>query len=143
MTLVDPVFYDDSLPIAIEVVQTHLGPGTDVTYLRDGQGQIHVFIADVIDETKAVELEKILRENLQGYAPSFGPLVHQDEPSSNPVLLVVGEQRIKYIERRFAGADWTSSPAPVADDPPRLVFYSIKGGVGRTTGLTVLATQIA
>ncbi|MFG1461748.1 hypothetical protein V5F77_02530 [Xanthobacter sp. DSM 24535] len=141
--MADPVFYDDSLPIAIKVVQDFLGSDADVTYLRDGQGQLHVFVPETADEARVEALDKALREHLGRYAPRFGRLVHLDQPSSEPVLLVVGHQRIKYVERRFSGVDWTLSPAPVAVEPPRLVFYSIKGGVGRTTALSVLATQIA
>lgn len=141
--MADSVFYDDSLPIAIRVVQDTLGANADVTYLRDGQGQLHVFVPDTTERARVEILDKLLREHLGGYAPRFGRLVHIDEPSSEPVLLVVGEQRVKYVERRFSGVDWTLSPTPVSASPPRLVFYSIKGGVGRTTALAVLATRIA
>jgi CO dehydrogenase nickel-insertion accessory protein CooC1 len=137
------VFYDDSLPIAIETVGRHIEATADVVYLRDGQGQLHIFVATGTDQAVITALDADLRERLAGYVPSFGAILHEGEPSSPPVLLVVGGQRVKYIERRFTGADWTLSPAPLVQAPPRLVFYSIKGGVGRTTALTVLAAQIA
>lgn len=137
------VYYDDSLPLAIAVVRDVLGADVDVTYLRDGQGQLHVFVPAETNKIQIDALETTLREHLKGYAPRFGRLVHAEPPSSQPVFLVMEDQRIKYIERRFSGVDWTFSPTADAVDPPRLVFYSIKGGVGRTTALTVLATQIA
>lgn len=138
-----PVFYDDSLPIAIKAVDRHLGAEADTTYLRDGLGQLHVFLPASVTFEVAAALDKELRVELKGYAPSFGPVVHEEKLASEPALLVMGDHRVKYVERRFAGADWASSPAPLAEHPPRLVFYSIKGGVGRTTALTVLASQIA
>jgi len=141
--MAEAVFYDDSLPIAIKVVGDLLGAEADVTYLRDGQGRLHLFVPEGGSQDKLTELERTIREELGRYAPSFGPAIHQGPPTSDPVLLVVGDQRVKYVERRFAGVDWTLSPSTAAVEPPRLVFYSIKGGVGRTTGLTVLATQIA
>ena len=141
--MADPVFYDDSLPLAIAAVRDVLGADVDVTYLRDGQGQMHVFVPDSVTEPKTAALDEVLRARLGRYAPYFGPVVHQGPPNSEPALLVVGDERIKYVERRFAGVDWTLSPTPLAENPPRLVFYSIKGGVGRTTAMTVLATQIA
>lgn len=137
------VFYDDSLAIAIAAVARNLGAEADVTYLRDGQGQLHILLPEGSSADTIATLDRELREQLGGYAPSFGPVVHEREPPSEPALLVVGAQRVKYIERRFAGADWTQSPAPLVENPPRLVFYSIKGGVGRTTALTVLAVHIA
>lgn len=138
-----PVYYDDSLRIAISAVARSLGAEADVTYLRDGHGQLHVIVPENLPPEVVTALDKDLREQLRGYAPSFGPVVHEGEAPSEPALLVVGSERVKYIERRFAGADWAQSPAPLAEDPPRLVFYSIKGGVGRTTALTVLAAHIA
>lgn len=141
--MAEPVFYDDSLPLAITAVCDVLGTDVDVTYLRDGQGQVHAFVPESVAESKIATLEQALRARLGHYAPSFGPAIHQGLPSSEPVLLVVGDRRVKYVERRFAGVDWTLSPTTLEENPPRLVFYSIKGGVGRTTAMTVLATQIA
>lgn len=87
-------------------------------------------------------LEHNLRRVLGGYAPSFGPVVKDEPPVGEPSFLVIDDQRVRYIERRFSGTDWTHKPSPLAT-PPRLVFYSIKGGVGRTTALVILATALA
>ena len=40
-------------------------------------------------------------------------------------------------------ADWLEAPAPKAEGPPRLVFASLKGGVGRSTALAVVAAEQA
>jgi hypothetical protein len=41
------------------------------------------------------------------------------------------------------GADWLRRPAPLASSPPRFVFASLKGGVGRSTALAVAAAALA
>ena len=43
----------------------------------------------------------------------------------------------------MVGADWLRNPAPSASPPIRFVFASIKGGVGRSTALCVLAAHLA
>ncbi|MFA7240666.1 MAG: AAA family ATPase, partial [Sulfuricellaceae bacterium] len=52
---------------------------------------------------------------------------------------------IRLIDHRIVGHDWLTQPAtgwqPPA--PARIVFASLKGGVGRSTALAVLATELA
>jgi hypothetical protein len=50
---------------------------------------------------------------------------------------------VNLVDRRLVGADWLRKPAPSAKPPIRLVFASIKGGVGRSTALCVLAADLA
>lgn len=137
------VFFDDSLPIAVDAVGRLLGDSDSAIYLRDGQGQLHIYVGDGTPTHLQETLEAELRATLGSYAPKFGPIVREGAPNGEPALLVVGDKRLRYVERRFAGADWTLKPVPLVQKPPRLVFYSIKGGVGRTTALTVLAAEIA
>ena len=47
------------------------------------------------------------------------------------------------IDRRLSGEEWLMRPKPIVESPPRLVFYSVKGGVGRSTGLAVAAADLA
>lgn len=57
------------------------------------------------------------------------------------------EQVVRVIDQRANGQDWLRLPAATAgssgDRPPRMVFWSLKGGVGRTTALSVLAASLA
>jgi cellulose biosynthesis protein BcsQ len=55
----------------------------------------------------------------------------------------IGDVAIRYIDRRVVGADWLRAPAPVHRKPPRFVFASLKGGVGRSTGLSIVAAEQA
>jgi len=49
----------------------------------------------------------------------------------------------RLIDRRLSGDEWLMRPRPIVEPPPRLVFYSVKGGVGRSTGLAIAAADLA
>ncbi len=53
------------------------------------------------------------------------------------------ELELRMIDRRLAGDDWLIRPAPLASNPSRLIFYSVKGGVGRSTALAITAADLA
>jgi hypothetical protein len=56
---------------------------------------------------------------------------------------VAGQPELRMIDRRLAGDDWLMRPTRLASSPSRLLFYSVKGGVGRSTALAVAAADIA
>ena len=138
------VYYDDSVPTAVRIVQ-ELVPNAiqSCTFLRDGVGRVHVYVPEGMEPAIVAQLDAALKDGLQGYAPSFGPAVRSEQVLGTPSLLVLNGDRIRFIERRFAGTDWAHGPVGLKTDPPRLVFYSVKGGVGRTTALSILATALA
>ncbi|MBN2527181.1 MAG: ParA family protein [Deltaproteobacteria bacterium] len=47
------------------------------------------------------------------------------------------------IERLVTGADWGRGPLNSADQPPCATLYGLKGGVGRSTALSVWAWHLA
>ena len=50
---------------------------------------------------------------------------------------------MKVLDRRIAGADWLVTPTSRTASPPRFVFASLKGGVGRSTALAIAAAEQA
>jgi hypothetical protein len=56
---------------------------------------------------------------------------------------VEGQPGLRMIDRRLAGDDWLMRPTRLASNPSRLLFYSVKGGVGRSTALAVAAADLA
>ncbi|MGH7056500.1 MAG: KGGVGR-motif variant AAA ATPase, partial [Acetobacteraceae bacterium] len=55
----------------------------------------------------------------------------------------VGGESFYLLDRRIVGAGWLDAPTAVRTDPPRVVFATLKGGVGRSTALAVAAADLA
>jgi len=56
---------------------------------------------------------------------------------------VAGQPELRMIDRRLAGDDWVMRPVRLVSNPTRLIFYSVKGGVGRSTALAIAAAELA
>ncbi len=57
---------------------------------------------------------------------------------------VSSEITILLLDRQIVGQDWLRTDQVVTEgQPPRLVFYGLKGGVGRSTALAMLAYRLA
>jgi MinD-like ATPase involved in chromosome partitioning or flagellar assembly len=50
---------------------------------------------------------------------------------------------IRVLDRQVTGQDWLIPKESLEGTPPRLVFFGIKGGVGRSTALAMLAYKLA
>ncbi|HRJ61259.1 MAG TPA: AAA family ATPase [Azospirillaceae bacterium] len=145
------VRYDDALPILIKIcrdAQIDLETRDDVVVLRDATGRLGVAFET---RRKNDGLVERLREALGAYAlaepvlpTALFPSLMQAGPKETFIKLSDDDgQWIRLLDRRIVGADWLADLAPQADRPPRLVFGSLKGGVGRTTALAVLAADLA
>ena len=54
------------------------------------------------------------------------------------------ELTVRLLDRQIIGQDWLrTAHERQPDAPPRVVFYGLKGGVGRSTALTMLAYSLA
>jgi hypothetical protein len=49
----------------------------------------------------------------------------------------------RFLDRRIIGSAWLNAPHEETTGPPRIVFASLKGGVGRSTALAVAASDLA
>jgi hypothetical protein len=56
---------------------------------------------------------------------------------------VDGQPELRMVDRRLAGDDWLTRPTCLSSNPGRLIFYSVKGGVGRSTALAIAAADLA
>jgi hypothetical protein len=126
--------------------------------LRDASGRL-TFFTSLAPERADEQLSSDLRTSLGRYAHDDRVIVTADDPSVDEFLrhpdvrdaeIAVGEERyrIRYLDRRIVGADWVRAQEPRADEsgaprPVRIAFASLKGGVGRSTALTVVASEQA
>jgi hypothetical protein len=146
------VFFDDSLPRLVEMVAAELGEEALAAgvVLRDATGRLAFFAGAALEDDAAKRLAARLLETLRPYArtdrvlatPSdFGAKEILEDPSA--LRCRVGQRTVRLVDRRLVGADWLRTPAVAAPPPPRFVFASLKGGVGRSTALSVAAAHLA
>jgi MinD-like ATPase involved in chromosome partitioning or flagellar assembly len=143
--------YDDSLPKMISVLENHL-TAADIyagVVIRDITGKLAFFSAKELSEAEFVELDKSLRNGLGVYGRSDRILASVND-FGNAVLSDVSAYedfirgfKVRIVDRRLVGMDWLRNPVAPASPPARFVFASLKGGVGRSTALSVAALHLA
>ena len=147
-----PIRFDDSLVALVKVVTEELGSealGGGVV-VRDITGRLAFFSTQEIQKVDIERISSRLSVDLHPYARKDRPLAGATDfgvPGilSDPAIhrVLVGSQWVRLVDRRLVGADWLREPAPPAPPPPRFVFASLKGGVGRSTALAVVAADMA
>lgn len=149
--------FDESLPIFVDLVVREWGLEAvkNNIFLRDASGRLTFVVVD--GERSGKEREKLSQkatETLQGYTDADGFAVATpeelfDESLKNintgwllPVETNLFSGKVRLVDRRVIGADWLRTPLPAVGGTPRIVFASVKGGVGRSTALCVLAANL-
>jgi hypothetical protein len=143
------VRYDDALRILIETAQDcgiALDDGNSIV-LRNAEGRLGLVL-----KTKPKNGDDVaakLTAALGAYALPC-PLLPRDlfetiaKSACHKYYPGEGLPNIRLADRRIVGMDWLSEfTAPQEGAVPRLVFGSLKGGVGRTTAIAVLAADLA
>ena len=167
------MLFDDALPTLIATLKEWGGEAfvEQGTVLRDATGRLSFFAphrppapakaeagapASVeypsTDEQSHLDaLGRRIVARLAAYAREDSPVVYPTEDGASPLLtsperipVRVGDQFCYLVDRRIVGSGWLAEPvATVTSGPPRVVFASLKGGVGRSTALTVVAADLA
>jgi len=147
------VLFDDSLP---RLVATLIGlVDRDFvetgTALRDASGRLS-FVADRAprDDDERETLSRALLDSLGPYARTDRPISFRGDNGTGSILaaperlpIQVGDAFCHLLDRRIVGAGWLDAPLAVQNGPPRVVFATLKGGVGRSTALAVAAADLA
>lgn len=151
------VRYDDVLPITLQVSLEVCGEGffSDNLLLRDAEGFVTVVLRGDMDLELKKKLASKLSEVLGVYATD-PPVLTPDEMFDSSLLSKENDKfefvtcpngyqsYVRYIERRIVGGDWVRNiQQPIAGAPKVVVFSSLKGGVGRSTALSVAAVHLA
>ena len=153
-----PIRFDDSLPAFAALVMREWGGSaiTENIFLRDVTGRL-TFV--VLNESYSTEARMSLASKafaaLGGYVDGEEFAVATPDELFDDRLKSITKARkiflnsrvfsgeVLLVDRRMVGGDWLRDVAPTAASPLRLVFASIKGGVGRSTALCVLAAHLA
>ncbi|MFH0133255.1 ParA family protein [Variovorax sp. VaC1] len=142
--------FDDSFPKLIEVLKEELGPVVGGVVIRDIGGRLAFVSAEKTSAKISKKVTAKLKLELGAYArvdrvfASVGDFGVDSILNEKSALAVdVLNCNIRFIDRRLVGADWLRTPAPKASPPARFVFASLKGGVGRSTALSIAAAYLA
>ncbi|HDV8210913.1 TPA: AAA family ATPase [Enterobacter hormaechei] len=127
----------------------------DYMVLRDIQGRFRILAnVDVVPEHIYVEINK-LSENLFFYASK--PFLQTKKDMFNPEKIFSPKEFVDYlgnesdkpfklIDRTITGSGWTHHNYELDKQllkTPKIAFFGLKGGVGRSTALTILAYKLA
>jgi len=150
--------FDQSLPMLVDLVAKEWGSAAVAKnlFLRDALGRLTLVVLEV--ERTANEREKLsqlINSQLNSYADPSGISAATPEELFDislreeqvglifPVESEVLKGEVRVVDRRVVGADWLRTPSNESSEVPCLFFVSLKGGVGRSTALCVLAAHLA
>jgi cellulose biosynthesis protein BcsQ len=147
------VFFDASLPTFVRAIAEHLGINVlkQGLIVRDSSGRLRFLSSEESpsDEVR-VRTEMRIADVLGAYARMDGLIAFRDEPGVQRLLKDPGafpmqqdSFNFRLLDRRIIGSAWLDAPQEGPTGPPRIVFASLKGGVGRSTALAVAASDLA
>lgn len=125
-------------------------------FLRDGSGRLtFVSRSGRTDSTKMAAVGAMISSAMPNYVDEL-PLATPDDLFDDELKdKSIGQFQsieisgkvfpIRYLDRRVVGSDWQRNAASqeAPRETPNLFFVSLKGGVGRSTALCVLAAHLA
>jgi hypothetical protein len=147
--------FDDILPKLVGIFQSH---STEIQRIapvyvnRDLNGRVRLIVAeqwerDAQARTTLDTISHALYEQLEAHAfPVSTTILFEENITmvehggfASPLTDVEG---VRVIDRLATEGNW-STILPVATGVPRIVFFSIKGGVGRSTAMAAAAWSLA
>lgn len=147
------VFFDSSVPALVSVIAQHLGVEAlnRGLVVRDNSGRLRFLSSEPSpSENLRADLEKPIATALGPYARTDGVLAFSDEPGVQRLLndpgalpMLEGSLAFRLLDRRIIGSSWLDVPQELTAGTPRIVFASLKGGVGRSTALAVAASDLS
>lgn len=153
MSKITRVYFDDSLPTLLKELSMlfsaeELNRGLVV---RDTSGRLRFLSAKPApSDAKRAEAEGKLFAALGAYARKDSVIAYYDEPGvqtllEDPAAFPMEQESItfRFLDRRIVGSAWIDHPQDEPNKTPRIVFASLKGGVGRTTALAITAADLA
>jgi hypothetical protein len=155
MTTPSPILrFDDSLHALVDAIDEALGQDEveQGVVLRDMRGLLAFFHgAEAPDDNERDRVAGIIRRHLGPYARADRCIAFADDPGADRILgsddtlptPLADGRRVSLVDRRIVGSGWLSLPRGMPPNPPRIVFASVNGGVGRSTALCVAAADFA
>ena len=156
--------FNDALRLAAQAAQdSELPKDWPVGVVRDVYGRVRFAIDCEANQYPAAARERLesALARLGAYATK-GEVIFRDD-LSNPDAIFKGpdwhlttvpagfddedqakpDLAVSVLDRQIMGQDWLNPIAAPAAHPHRIVFYGVKGGVGRSTALAMVAYGLA
>jgi cellulose biosynthesis protein BcsQ len=156
--------FSDALRLAAQAAQDPTLPQEPrVRLIRDVYGRVRFAIDRLASDYSADAREKLeaALSRLGAYA-TRGEIMFRDDLSNPDVVFKSPEWHmttvatgtddddkptpdvtISVLDRQIMGQDWLNTAQLTAPHPHRVVFYGLKGGVGRSTALAMVAYGLA
>jgi len=154
------VLFDQVEPLVVRLFEDRrstLAGLQRLIVIRDIFGRVRLFVDERPSETSPLgkalnDFAQALQQQLGARAfPPESAFLYGDDLLSElaPILntsrvLLDGRPELRLLDRQVTGSAWSvvSASGP-PQPPPRLAFYSLKGGVGRSTAAAVTAWHLA
>ncbi|MCC7491410.1 MAG: AAA family ATPase [Fimbriimonadaceae bacterium] len=139
---------------ALGAVPAVLSEVPSLCFVRDLMGRVRILV-DLVPETGTpgdtalaqfcVALQDRLGAHTHPVAQMVLALPDLEELTREAREVPMGAHRVRFLDRQVTGLGWSAVPRHEGQTqhPTRLTFYSVKGGVGRTTAAVVLAKRLA
>lgn len=148
------ITFDQTLTVVEDILKTHqdwLVKMETVIVNRDLNGRVRLILpanrqSDAIDETtNAIAVALAEKLHPHSFQADQTILYEEDMDRARDGLAgsILGElEQVIVIDRLVSEGRW-ATVTPTSEGVPRVVFFSIKGGVGRSTAMAVSAWSLA
>ncbi|MEO5336761.1 MAG: AAA family ATPase [Magnetospirillum sp. WYHS-4] len=144
--------FDQILPKVADVLRKHVGDLSRIGPIyvnRDLNGKVRLVVGRAAHSHEDIlrSIAEDLAERLGSHAfPAESAILYEDDPdvicSGAANFPLEGFENVRMVDRLAMEGNWASME-PVSPGAPRIVFFSIKGGVGRSTALAACAWSLA
>ena len=147
--------FDDIVPVLTRIIQPQaekLLAYRPLLINRDLNGRVRLIVDESLEHDQAArELFETIARQLErelgphAYASAHAILWEGEDQSyqdGGVKFELDGCPNVFILDRQAVESDW-ANVRDIAEHPPRVVFYSVKGGVGRSTSLAAAAWQLA
>lgn len=160
MNIKKAVLFENAFEVAVEQTRI-LGDvlSNEILLVRDLRGRIRVVLPGAQKNYTGAKQQHLnqyrtaLSEALGSYGfPSEQAILFADDLAQGDKVMASSDRRlvsesnhlsIYLLDRQIIGHDWMRSPLERKTRNPRITFFGIKGGVGRSTALIIWAWQLA
>jgi len=154
------VLFNQALEVALTKTKAAATDiGDEITLVRDFYGRIRVLLPGSRKDwdnktTVLVSFSRELSNTLgsYGFSPERIVLFANDLFQGEKIIGALSDRRLLFedpgfkiwlLDRQIIGQDWLRQPLERETTNPRVAFFSIKGGVGRSTALIIWAWRLA